>query len=83
MKIALDCDSHSSDNENIRQKAKLLLLSVVKRYFLKASNYMEHLLRGNNSEHFDFTHEPFHITKIYMKTDISIAPFGINIDDVT
>jgi len=77
-KISLDCNPHSNDNENITQKAKHPLASVVKMYFLKVANGMERLLRGNKSEDFQFTSEVFDITEIYTKTDIFIAVLGIN-----
>lgn len=72
-KIALDCDPYGNDSENITQKVKLLLASVVKIFFPKVANSMERLLRGNNCENFEFTPEVIDITEIYMKTSRFLA----------
>lgn len=73
----MDCD-HSNDKENVTQKAKLPLTSVVKMYFLKVANGMEGLLNENNSKHFEFTSEVFDTTEINMKIDMFIAVLGTN-----
>lgn len=49
-KIALGCGPHSNDNENVKQKAKLSLAFVVKKYLQKFANYLERSLGRNNNE---------------------------------
>lgn len=62
---AFNCDLDSNDNENIKQMVKLSLASVVKKYFVKGTNWVERLLRGNNSKDFEFTSEIFILTEIH------------------
>lgn len=54
---AFNCDLDSNDNENIKQ--------MVKKYFVKGTNWVERLLRGNNSKAFEFTSEIFILTEIH------------------
>lgn len=54
---AFNCDLDSNDNENIKQ--------MVKKYFVKGTNWVERLLRGNNSKDFEFTSEIFILTEIH------------------